>query len=224
MEYRQLSTMIPKFAALRSEDVVQIYYPDRWTPSVLFPEQCFSMTRSIDLSGKVFNENKTFFPKRIYQQESGVYQAIRNSGLVGVDADAIIAVTDVIHNAPLELDPFMYNPYGGEGPSFFSTDTSFQQILWGNWKMYGSSTNYSKEMQVMLKIQEGSFGSYEPTINEDLLFTRIIFFAALTENNDSVTVPAVRFILDGGFESEGKLGSTWRRFNSYAPSVQDGTH
>ena len=138
-------------------------------------------------------------------------------GLPYVSAATInsLRVYDVISQERLTPADFFTYALFGEFPGSAGSTEDWRQILMCNVKYMLPQTDFT-EPGLLLTSTEGRFGSNEPTAVEKLWCYRIIISSTTgIQDNDTINIPATRFILGGEVIDEPELEYMMRLKRSY---------
>lgn len=123
-------------------------------------------------------DDLTLYPQSITVQESGSFRVVEDAGGVEVGAMVLDMITEErfdVSNAQKFYD-LVYNMYYNEvAPGFPTGELSFDQILYGRYRMMGHDSNVWTQTQGNLTLlNETQFGSGSPTTASKLWCTRIV--------------------------------------------------
>ena len=164
----------------------------------------------MDLSGYELDD-LTFFPAEAGFQDPGLYN--------GSKADENIWVMDLMCQQRLPANTIStmltdtLNEYNN-APAMMSSDVAFSELTMGNLRIFGSTLQTTSTTKTPFIVQSASaFGSGEPIVSQKLWCYRFVFYDAREE--DSLTIPASRFVLVGAAAKEDSLIYINRLKNTY---------
>lgn len=165
----------------------------------------------MDLSGYELDD-MTFFPIEAGFQDPGIY--------AGVTAGTApnMWVMDVMSQQRLDGDTlskmltFTVNEFNN-APGMMGSDITYSEITMGNLRVLGETAQITSNLKPYI-VQNGSaFGSGEAIVTQKLWCYRFINFQAATD--DTMYIPASRFVLVGNAQQESDLVYMQRLKNSY---------
>ena len=170
-----------------------------------------------DLSGYE-REFLTVFPQRISVQESGSFRlkednvsASKGAMVLDIITEEGLTELELVHLADT-VSLREVSPSFGEGP------LEFQQVIFGRYRMMGQDNSIWTPTQGNLTtIHETQWGSGSPTTCAKLWIYRLIIplGVLLTDTDDFLVVPAVRYLMSADIREENDSSFMMRQKRSY---------
>lgn len=167
-------------------------------------------------------DDLTFVPSGITVQDPG--PILQNGGTLGTGAATpSLWVWDIISQERLDLNIFndgtVTNPTGAQNaPSMPNTNIDWNQILYGNFKLYSTQTTNQLGIGTLLQLMQSQpFGSASPTTAQKLWVYRVCqYYDGLVNiQGQPLDIPSARFILGGTVVKEDDLSYMMRQKRSY---------
>lgn len=198
---RQMTKMVPALSVQRGATG----WPgaDGWHGSDL--NDLLMYETYIDTSGYALDD-LTVFPLGATLQDPGRYLSSNDT--------VPLQVLDMITQVRLNFNQVEAWIAGNAVPGMVGTNVDFKQILWGQYRTMLGQATFQQASTEFLTASAGLFGSGSPSTAEKLYCYRFVILRASAEN-DTLEIPASRFILNAVIASEPDLEFLMRQKRSY---------
>jgi len=203
---RTLSLMIPRLNAIRGASGWDS--AGDWTGSGT--DQIMMFHGYIDTSGYTADD-LTLFPLGVTLQDPGRY--------ISSNAAVPLQVIDIITTETLSLtDVYEWvaaTPTGGNTlPGMLGTTHDWSQIIWGQYRTFLPQSTFAGFATEFLAANGALFGSGQPTTADKLHVYRFVLMPGSAQN-DTLAVPASRFIMSSVIVPEDEKAFLMRQKRSY---------
>jgi len=198
---RQMTKMVPALSVQRGASG----WPgaDGWHGSDL--NDLLMYESYIDTSGYALDD-LTVFPLGATLQDPGRY--------ISSNAGVPLQVIDMITQVRLDFTTVYAWIAANTMPGMVGTTVDFKQVLWGQYRTMLGQATFQLNQSDFLTASGGLFGSGAPSTAEKLYCYRFVILTGSAEN-DTLSIPASRFILNAVIASEPDLEFLMRQKRSY---------
>jgi len=163
----------------------------------------------IDCSGYT-NDGLTLFPLGVTLQDPGRYVL---SSAVPPNVVPLLVI-DIITTEVLSSSDVLSWANSGMMPGMLGTTHDWTQIQWGQYRTFLGQASYQENQTQYLAADHSLFGSGEPSTADKLHFYR---FAIMPTSaiNDTLGIPASRFVVNAIIAEEKELAFLMRQKRSY---------
>lgn len=166
-----------------------------------------------DLSGYELDD-LTLYPVGISLQDGLPYFTSN-----GADPSLLVYVLDIVSQERIDMNTIRGLITDLEYPSSPGSTYDWTQILFCQVRGFTALTNIGNT-SVMQPVSVGEMGSSEPTSVQKLWATRIVLPGGTDWTDQTVTIPATRFVLAGTIAKEADLEYLMRQKRSYELATQ----
>jgi hypothetical protein len=197
---RQLTQLIPPYVGTQGATV----WPEvnGWTTY----GDTLSYETYFDMNGFT-REHMTCFPTGATIQDPGRY-TMSNPAV----ALEVVDIISTIRLAPASISTWIQT--NNALPAMSPTNVDWSQITWGQYRIMLGQATYQGHGTLFLTASGGLFGSGEPNTAERMWVYRFVQMTGANED-DSVTIPASRIILNAVMAIEGDKEFLMRQKRSY---------
>jgi hypothetical protein len=158
-----------------------------------------------DTSGYT-SDDLTLFPMGAALQDPGRYLSTSTGG--------VLQVLDLITQTRLSQVDVENWLTQGAVPGMIGTDVDFTQILWGQYRTFLGQATFQGATQEYLPANGSPFGSGSPSTAQKLYCYRFVY-APASQANETISLPASRFILQAVIAEEEEKAFLMRQKRSY---------
>ena len=189
----------------------------QWRPSIGAPRQTgylYSET-FIDFSGYT-QDDLTVYPERVTIQEGGTFRVIEDAASIQKGCMVLDMLTE---ERITNYDTVAENvALLATSPSFSRGPLEFQQIIFGQYRMFGADTSiWTNTQGVLTLLDSNQFGSGSPTTVEKLWCYRFIIPLGVFQADPlaEICVPPSRVVMSINVDKESELEYMMRLKRSY---------
>lgn len=158
-----------------------------------------------DTSGYT-SDDLTLFPMNATLQDPGRYQS--NS------TGAVLLVLDIISQCRLSMEDIYAWVVADTVPGMIGTDVDWTQIIWGQYRTMLVQNTFTGGANEYLPTGVTMFGSGSPSTAAKLYCYRFVLLPG-SQQNEIITMPASRFVLNGVIAAEDDKAFLMRQKRSY---------
>lgn len=151
-------------------------------------------------------DDLTLFPMGAVLQDPGLYTSSATTGAV--------QVLDIISQSELQISEVLTSMGNNNVPGMLDSDDDFSQIIWGQYRTFLGQDTFAAASSLFLPANGSMFGSGEPTTAGRLWCYRIVITSGAADE-DTLQIPASRFVLNGVVTAEDEMAFIMRTKRSY---------